>query len=151
MHFDRLDESYAMVKSNLHFDKITLTGLIGLAYPSDRYAQSCNSGRQQWTLIMLMLGELLVDQTNPFLVRQILTFSHSNNIMNSGCSFFEQCCSLARTNLFYLNIFLFMHLNILGFSGVVLPVVVNVSVDSDAHMMTSLVSRICQHNFRKCS
>ena len=30
MHFDRLDESYAMMKSKLHFDKVTLTGLTGL-------------------------------------------------------------------------------------------------------------------------
>ena len=30
MHFDRLDESYAMVKSNLNFGKVTLTGLTGL-------------------------------------------------------------------------------------------------------------------------
>ena len=36
MHFDRLDESYAMVKSNVHFDKTTLTGTHSLA----------NSGRQ---------------------------------------------------------------------------------------------------------
>ena len=27
MHFDHIDESYAMVKSNLHFDKVTLTDL----------------------------------------------------------------------------------------------------------------------------
>jgi len=30
MHFDRLDESYAMVNSNLNFGKVTLTGLTGL-------------------------------------------------------------------------------------------------------------------------
>ena len=33
MHFDCLDKSYAMVKSNLHFDKVTLTGLTGLCIP----------------------------------------------------------------------------------------------------------------------
>ena len=33
MHFDHLDESYAMVKSNLHFDEVTLTGLTGLCIP----------------------------------------------------------------------------------------------------------------------
>jgi len=33
MNFDRLDESYAMVRSNLHFDKFTLTGLTGLCIP----------------------------------------------------------------------------------------------------------------------
>ena len=30
MHFDRLDESYAMGKSNLNFGKVTLTDLTGL-------------------------------------------------------------------------------------------------------------------------
>ena len=33
MHFDRLDESYAMVKFNLHFDKVTLIGQTGLCIP----------------------------------------------------------------------------------------------------------------------
>ena len=33
MHFDRLDESYTMVKSNLNFGKVTLTGLTGLRIP----------------------------------------------------------------------------------------------------------------------
>ena len=33
MHFDRLDDCYAMVKSNLHFDKVTLTGQTGLCIP----------------------------------------------------------------------------------------------------------------------
>ena len=33
MYFDRLDESYAMVKSKLYFDKVTLTGLTGLCIP----------------------------------------------------------------------------------------------------------------------
>ena len=33
MHFDRLNESYVMVRSNLHFDKVTLTGLTGLCIP----------------------------------------------------------------------------------------------------------------------
>ena len=33
MHFDHLDESYAMVKSNLNFGKVTLTGLTGLCIP----------------------------------------------------------------------------------------------------------------------
>ena len=30
MNFDHLDESYVMVKSNLHFDKIIQTDLTGL-------------------------------------------------------------------------------------------------------------------------
>ena len=33
MHFDLLDERYAMVKSNMHFDKVTLTSLTGLCIP----------------------------------------------------------------------------------------------------------------------
>ena len=33
MHFDRLDKSYTMVKSNLNFDKVTLTGLTDLCIP----------------------------------------------------------------------------------------------------------------------
>ena len=33
MHFDHLDESYAMVKSNLNFGKIIMTGLTGLCIP----------------------------------------------------------------------------------------------------------------------
>ena len=33
MHFDRLDESYAMMRSNLNFGKVTLTGLTGLCIP----------------------------------------------------------------------------------------------------------------------
>ena len=33
MHFDRLDESYAMGKSNLNFGKVTLTDLTGLCIP----------------------------------------------------------------------------------------------------------------------
>jgi len=33
MHFDRLDESYAMVKSNMNFGKVTLAGLTGLCIP----------------------------------------------------------------------------------------------------------------------
>ena len=33
MHFDRLDEIYAMVKSNLYFDKVTLTGQTDLCIP----------------------------------------------------------------------------------------------------------------------
>jgi len=39
MHFDHLDEIYAMVKSNLQFDKLVLTGLTGLHNRSDRSAQ----------------------------------------------------------------------------------------------------------------
>ena len=31
MHFDRLDEIYAMVKSNCQFDKVVHTGLTGFA------------------------------------------------------------------------------------------------------------------------
>ena len=33
MYFDRLDESYSLVKSNLNFGKVTLTGLTGLGIP----------------------------------------------------------------------------------------------------------------------
>ena len=36
MHFDHLDEIYAMVKSNYQFDKVVLTGLTGLDDRSDR-------------------------------------------------------------------------------------------------------------------
>ena len=39
MHFDRLDEIYAMVQSNWHFDNVTQTGLTGLLDRSDRFAQ----------------------------------------------------------------------------------------------------------------
>ena len=39
MNFDRLDEIYAMVKSNRQFDKIILTDLTGLDDRSDRFAQ----------------------------------------------------------------------------------------------------------------
>ena len=40
MHFDRLDEIYAMVQSNWHFDKLTQIGLTGLYNQSDRFAQT---------------------------------------------------------------------------------------------------------------
>ena len=30
MHFDPLDESYAMVNSNMHFDEVTFIGMTGL-------------------------------------------------------------------------------------------------------------------------
>ena len=34
MHFDRLDESYAMVKSNLQFEEFNMTGLgLGQIFP----------------------------------------------------------------------------------------------------------------------
>ena len=33
VHFDHLDESYTMVESNLHFDKVTLISLTGLYIP----------------------------------------------------------------------------------------------------------------------
>ena len=39
MYFDRLDEIYAMVQSNLQFDKLVWTGLTGLEERSDRSAQ----------------------------------------------------------------------------------------------------------------
>ena len=39
MNFDRLNEIYAMVKSNGQFDKIILTDLTGLDDRSDRFAQ----------------------------------------------------------------------------------------------------------------
>ena len=39
MHFDSLDEIYAMVQSNWHFDNFTLTGLIGLQDQSNQVAQ----------------------------------------------------------------------------------------------------------------
>jgi len=39
MHFDRLDEIYAMVQSNCHFDIVTRTVLTGLYDRSDRFAQ----------------------------------------------------------------------------------------------------------------
>ena len=40
MHFDRLDEIYAMVQSNWHFDNLTQTDLTGLYNRSDRFAQT---------------------------------------------------------------------------------------------------------------
>jgi hypothetical protein len=36
MHFDRLDEIYAMVKSNWYFEHFGLTGLTGVGERSDR-------------------------------------------------------------------------------------------------------------------
>ena len=39
MHFDCLDEIYAMVMSNRQFDKVALIGLIGLHDRSDQFAQ----------------------------------------------------------------------------------------------------------------
>jgi hypothetical protein len=36
MHFDRLDEIYAMVKSNWHFEHFGLTGLTGVGQRSER-------------------------------------------------------------------------------------------------------------------
>ena len=39
MHLDHLDEIYAMVKSNLQFDKLVLTVLTGLHDRSDQSAQ----------------------------------------------------------------------------------------------------------------
>ena len=39
MHFDRIDEICAMVKSNLQFDKLILTSLTGLHDRFDRSAQ----------------------------------------------------------------------------------------------------------------
>ena len=39
MHFDCLDEIYAMVQSNLQFDKLVYTGLTGSYERSDRSVQ----------------------------------------------------------------------------------------------------------------
>ena len=39
MNFDHLDEIYAMVNSNLQFDKLVLTSLTDLYDRSDRSAQ----------------------------------------------------------------------------------------------------------------
>ena len=39
MHFDRLDEIYAMVKSNLQFEKVVLAGLTSLDDTSNWSAQ----------------------------------------------------------------------------------------------------------------
>ena len=39
MHFDLLDEIYAMVQSNWQFDNITQIGLTGLHDMSDQFAQ----------------------------------------------------------------------------------------------------------------
>ena len=49
MHFDRLDESYTMVKSNLNFDKVTLTGQTSFGHQQ----KVCKCG--PWT-ILLVLG-----------------------------------------------------------------------------------------------
>jgi len=51
MHFDRLDEIYAMVQSNLQFDKLVYTGLTGLKERSDRSPQIV-----QKTLTVPILG-----------------------------------------------------------------------------------------------
>ena len=54
MHFDHLDKIYTMVKSDLQFDKVALTGLTSLHDQSDWFAQfveqtlTCaNFGHQQ--------------------------------------------------------------------------------------------------------
>ena len=39
MHFDHLDEIYAMVQSNWHFHIVTQIGLTSLHDRSDRFAQ----------------------------------------------------------------------------------------------------------------
>ena len=51
MHFDHLDEIYAMVKSNWQFDKADLTDLTGLDDRSDQSAQIV-----QQTLTVPILG-----------------------------------------------------------------------------------------------
>ena len=49
MHFDHLDESYAMVKLNLDFDKVTQNGLTVCAYLPDRSTQPCKfSSSTEW-------------------------------------------------------------------------------------------------------
>ena len=65
MHFDHLDEIYAMVKSNLQFDKLVLTGLTGLHDRSDQFAQIvqqtltyANFGCQQLLSTLLMKNVL---------------------------------------------------------------------------------------------
>ena len=50
MHFDRLDEIYAMVQSNWHFDNVTQTGLTGLQDQSDQFARIV---QQTWYLPIL--------------------------------------------------------------------------------------------------
>ena len=40
MHFDRLNEIYAMLQSNWHFDKLTQIGLTSLYNQPDRFAQT---------------------------------------------------------------------------------------------------------------
>ena len=40
MNFDRLDEIYAMVQSNWHFNNLTQTGLTGSYNRSDWFAQT---------------------------------------------------------------------------------------------------------------
>ena len=46
MHFDRLDEGYAMVKSNLNFGKVTLTGLTGMHTGQTGTPSHANFGHQ---------------------------------------------------------------------------------------------------------
>ena len=65
MHFDRLDEIYAMVKSNWQFEKVFLTGLTGVHDWSDRFAQFvqqtltyANFGWQQLLSTLLMKNVL---------------------------------------------------------------------------------------------
>ena len=51
MHFDRLDEIYAVAQSNLQFDKLVYTGLTGSCERSDRSVQIAPK-----TLVVPILG-----------------------------------------------------------------------------------------------
>jgi len=53
MHFDRIDESYAMVKSNIHFDKVTLTSQTGLCIPVRPVYTVCQFWYDNFSLICL--------------------------------------------------------------------------------------------------
>jgi len=41
MHFDHLEENYAMVQSNWKFDNVFQTGLTGFHNRSDRFCSDC--------------------------------------------------------------------------------------------------------------
>ena len=62
MYFDHLDEIYAMVKSNLQYDKLVLTGLTGFHDRSDRSAQIV---QQTWCVPILGVNKYLLNSFRP--------------------------------------------------------------------------------------
>ena len=53
MHFNRLGESYSMVESNLHFDKVTLTSQTGLTGLHNLPISVVNSGQRPTQSVVL--------------------------------------------------------------------------------------------------